>query len=86
MWDLFPGRERDQIGFTLIQNRADDRTTFWGGIKPPKHHGAAEHALREEDAQGYQILHWNGAETTCWVVSDLNNTELLQLAQALRGH
>ena len=49
-------------------------------------HGSAEDALREEDAQGYQILHWNGAETTYWVVSDLNNAELVQLAHALRGH
>jgi anti-sigma factor RsiW len=49
-------------------------------------HGSAEDSLREEDAQGYQILHWDGAETTYWVVSDLNSAELLQLAQALRGH
>ena len=43
-------------------------------------------AIRQEEAQGYQILHWNGAEMTYWVVSDLNNAELLQLARALRGH
>ena len=49
-------------------------------------HGSADHTIRQEDAQGYQILHWNGAETTYWVVSDLNNAELLELAQALRGH
>ena len=24
---------------------------------------------KEEDGKGYQILHWNGAETTYWVVS-----------------
>jgi anti-sigma factor RsiW len=49
-------------------------------------HGAADDAIKEEDAQGYQILHWNGAETTYWVVSDLNKAELLDLARALRGH
>jgi len=49
-------------------------------------HGSADDTIRQEDAQGYQILHWNGAETTYWVVSDLNKTELLGLAQALRGH
>ena len=49
-------------------------------------HGAADDAIKEEDAQGYQILHWNGAETTYWLVSDLNKAELLELARALRGH
>ena len=46
----------------------------------------ADDAIRQEEAQGYQILHWNGAEMTYWVVSDLNNAELLELARALRGH
>ena len=49
-------------------------------------HGSADDTIRQEDAQGYQILHWNGAETTYWVVSDLNKAELLELARALRGH
>jgi len=49
-------------------------------------HGAADDAIKEEDAQGYQILHWNGAETTYWLVSDLNKAELLEFARALRGH
>jgi anti-sigma factor RsiW len=49
-------------------------------------HGAADGAIKQEEAQGYQILHWNGAEMTYWVVSDLNNSELLELARALRGH
>lgn len=48
--------------------------------------GSADDAIRQEDAQGYQILHWNGAETAYWVVSDLNNAELLELARSLRGH
>ena len=49
-------------------------------------HGSAGDAIRQEDAQGYQILHWNGAETAYWVVSDLNSAELLDFARALRGH
>jgi anti-sigma factor RsiW len=48
--------------------------------------GAADDAIQQEDAQGYQILHWNGAEMTYWVVSDLNSAELLEFARALRGH
>lgn len=43
-------------------------------------------AITHEDAQGYQILHWNGTEMTYWVVSDLSYSELLDLARALRGH
>jgi anti-sigma factor RsiW len=49
-------------------------------------HGSADDAIRQQDAQGYQILHWNGAEMTYWVVSDLNDAELLDFARALRGH
>ena len=48
--------------------------------------GSTDEAIRQEEAQGYQILHWNGAEMTYWVVSDLNNAELLEFARALRGH
>jgi len=49
-------------------------------------HGSADSTIKQEDAQGYQIFHWNGAEMTYWVVSDLNSAELLDLAKALRGH
>jgi anti-sigma factor RsiW len=48
-------------------------------------HGSAGDAIKQEDAQGYQILHWDGAEMTYWVVSDLNSAELLELARALHG-
>ncbi len=48
--------------------------------------GAADDSIKEEDAQGYQILHWNGADMTYWVVSDLNKAELVDFARALRGH
>jgi anti-sigma factor RsiW len=49
-------------------------------------HSSSDDAIKPEQAQGYQILHWNGVEMTYWVVSDLNNSELLELARALRGH
>jgi anti-sigma factor RsiW len=49
-------------------------------------HGAADDAIKQQDAQGYQILHWNGAEMTYWVVSDLNNAELIEFGRDLRGH
>ena len=48
--------------------------------------GAADDSIKQDDAQGYQILHWNGADMTYWVVSDLNKTELVDFARALRGH
>jgi anti-sigma factor RsiW len=48
--------------------------------------GMADSEIQQQDAQGYQILHWNGAEMTYWVVSDLNREELMDLARALRGH
>ena len=48
--------------------------------------GAADDSIKQEDAQGYQILHWNGADMTYWVVSDLNKAELVDFARALRGH
>jgi anti-sigma factor RsiW len=84
-WTLVGGRldylDKRPVAALVYRRRLHNINVFlW------PNHGAAEDALREEDAQGYQILHWNGAETTYWVVSDLNNTELLQLAQALRGH
>jgi anti-sigma factor RsiW len=49
-------------------------------------HSSSGDTIKPEEAQGYQILHWNGADMTYWVVSDLNNSELLELARALRGH
>jgi anti-sigma factor RsiW len=48
--------------------------------------GSADNNIQQEDAQGYQILHWNGADMTYWVVSDLNKNELMDFARALRGH
>jgi anti-sigma factor RsiW len=84
-WNLLGGRldyvDGRPVAVLVYQRRMHNINVFlW------PNHGSADDTIRQEDAQGYQILHWNGAETTYWVVSDLNNAELLELAQALRGH
>lgn len=84
-WTLVGGRldyvDGRPVAALVYQRRMHDINVFlW-----PKH-GSTDDAIGEEDGQGYQILHWNGAETTYWVVSDLNKAELLDLARALRGH
>jgi anti-sigma factor RsiW len=84
-WNLIGGRldyvDGRPVAALIYQRRMHDINVFlW------PNHGSADDSIRQEDAQGYQILHWNGAETTYWVVSDLNNAELLELARALRGH
>jgi anti-sigma factor RsiW len=50
------------------------------------HQGSADDKIRRENAPGYQILHWNGADMTYWIVSDFNKDELMDFARALRGH
>jgi anti-sigma factor RsiW len=84
-WNLAGGRldyvDGRPVAVLVYQRRMHNINVFlW------PNHGSADDTIRQEDAQGYQILHWNGAETTYWVVSDLNNAELLDLARALRGH
>jgi anti-sigma factor RsiW len=84
-WTLVGGRldyaDGRPVAVLVYQRRMHNINVFlW------PNHGSADDAIREENAQGYQILHWNGAETTYWVVSDLNKVELLDLARALRGH
>jgi anti-sigma factor RsiW len=84
-WNLVGGRldyvDGRPVAVLVYQRRMHNINVFlW------PNHGSSDDAIREEDAQGYQILHWNGAETTYWVVSDLNTAELLELARALRGH
>ena len=84
-WTLVGGRldyvDGRPVAVLVYQRRMHNINVFlW------PNHGSADDTIRQEDAQGYQILHWNGAETTYWVVSDLNNAELLELARALRGH
>jgi anti-sigma factor RsiW len=84
-WTLVGGRldyvDGRPVAVLVYQRRMHNINVFlW------PNHGSADDTIRQEDAQGYQILHWNGAEMTYWVVSDLNNAELLALARALRGH
>jgi len=84
-WPLIGGRldyvDGRPVAALVYQRRMHNINVFlW------PNQGLADDAIRQEDAQGYQILHWNGAEMTYWVVSDLNNAELLELARALRGH
>jgi anti-sigma factor RsiW len=84
-WNLIGGRldyvDGRPVAVLVYQRRMHNINVFlW------PNHGAADSNIKQEEAQGYQILHWNGAEMTYWVVSDLNNSELLELARALRGH
>ena len=50
------------------------------------HQGTAEDTIQQENAQGYQTLHWSDADMTYWVISDLNRDELWDFARAWRGH
>jgi len=84
-WMLIGGRldyvDGRSVAVIVYQRRMHNINVFlW------PNHGSADDAIRQQEAQGYQILHWNGAEMTYWVVSDLNNSELLEFARALRGH
>jgi anti-sigma factor RsiW len=84
-WTLIGGRldyvDQRPVAALIYQRRMHNVNVF---VWP--NHGFADNTIKQEDAQGYQILHWNGAEMTYWVISDLNNAELLDLAHALRGH
>ena len=84
-WNLVGGRldyvDGRPVAVIVYQRRMHNINVFlW------PNHASADGGIRQEEAQGYQILHWNGAEMTYWVVSDLNMAELLDLARALRGH
>jgi anti-sigma factor RsiW len=84
-WILIGGRldyvDGKPVAALVYQRRKHNINVFlW------PNHSAADEAFRQEDAQGYQILHWNGADMTYWLVSDLNYEELHELARALRGH
>jgi anti-sigma factor RsiW len=93
-----PVPDLSELGWTLIGGRLDyvdgqpvavivyKRKLHNINVFVWPNHGSADSTIKEEDAQGYQIFHWNGAEMTYWVVSDLNSAELLDLARALRGH
>jgi anti-sigma factor RsiW len=84
-WTLIGGRldyvDARPVAVLIYQRRMHNINVF---VWP--NHDSADNTIKQEDAQGYQILHWNGADMTYWVVSDLNRDELLDLARALRGH
>ena len=84
-WVLIGGRleyvDGRTVAAVIYQRRMHNINVF---VWP--HQGTADDKIQEEDAQGYQILHWNGADMTYWVVSDLNKEELVDFARALRGH
>jgi anti-sigma factor RsiW len=84
-WNLIGGRldylEGRPIAALVYQRRMHNINVFlWPNP------GTADGSIKQKDAQGYQILHWNGADMTYWVVSDLNKAELEEFARALRGH
>jgi anti-sigma factor RsiW len=84
-WNLIGGRldyvDGQPVAVIVYRRKLHNINVF---VWP--NHGSADGRIKQEDAQGYQIFHWNGAEMTYWVVSDLNSAELLDLAHALRGH
>jgi anti-sigma factor RsiW len=84
-WVLIGGRldylDGRPVAAVVYQRRMHNINVF---VWP--HQGTADDKIQQEDAQGYQILHWNGADMTYWVVSDLNKDELMDFARALRGH
>lgn len=42
-------------------------------------------AVQASASQGYNVLHWDASGMTFWAVSDLNNVELGQFVQLVRG-
>jgi anti-sigma factor RsiW len=84
-WVLIGGRldyvDGRPVAAVIYQRRMHNINVF---VWP--HQGTADDMIQQEDAQGYQILHWNGTDMTYWVVSDLNKDELMDFARALRGH
>jgi anti-sigma factor RsiW len=84
-WTLIGGRldylDGRPVAVLVYQRRLHNINVF---LWPED--GSADDAIRQEDAQGYQMVHWSEAHMTYWAVSDLNNVELLDLARALRGH
>ena len=47
--------------------------------------GRPDDRIRQQEAQGYHLLHWKGPAMTYWIVSDLDPAELRQFAGLIRG-
>ena len=41
-------------------------------------------AIQEQMSRGYSLIHWTGNGRVCWVISDLNPTELGEFAADFR--
>jgi anti-sigma factor RsiW len=39
----------------------------------------------DESAQGYNLVRWNSAGMNCWIVSDLNKSELREFSDLVRS-
>ena len=46
---------------------------------------AGSAAVNEFSAQGYNVVRWNAAGMTYWIVSDLNKSELLEFSELVRS-
>src|SRR5262249_22819179 len=90
-----PVPDLSELGWTLIGGRLDyvDGRPVAALVYRRRMHninvflwprsGAASDTIKGEDAQGYSVLHWDGADMAYWVVSDMNRLELYDFAQSL---
>jgi anti-sigma factor RsiW len=68
------------VAVLVYQRRKHEINVFlWPNRSRP------DEAIRQQEAQGYHVLHWSGPAMTYWVVSDLDPAELRQFASLLRG-
>ncbi len=74
--DYIDGRP---VAALIYQRRKHDINVF---VWPAN--GSGDASIQEEDAQGYEILHWTAAGMTYWAVSDLNRGELMEFARAMQ--
>ncbi len=91
-----PVPDLSRLGWPLMGGRLDyidNRTVAALVYQSGKHNinvfvwpnrGRTGDTIEQENAQGYEILHWSGADMTYWVISDLNRAELLDFARALQ--
>jgi anti-sigma factor RsiW len=85
------------IGFPLVGGRLDylggrpvaalvyqrQKHTINVFITPEPGRSASE--IEERSARGFHVRHWTRDRMTFWAVSDLNDAELTEFAQALQG-
>jgi anti-sigma factor RsiW len=80
-WPLEGGRldyiDGRPVAATVYERRKHQINVF---VWPNSH----DEPLRQENAQGYQLVHWTQGGMTYWIASDLNAAELLEFANLLR--